>query len=320
MEYTKELKDVNTLHVKNVGGKGLSLGVLTNAGFRVPGGYILLADALKDFLTYNDLNVILDEDIRSLDFNNSEKLATVSEATKKKIIFGKFPPKMIEEIFKRHTLIQTGLVAVRSSANVEDGLHYSWAGQFSSALGVTNENLLEAIKECWSSQFSVKALTYWHKNSLLEVKISMAIIIQELIIADKAGVSFSINPITKNNGEMALEACFGFGEGVVSGAITPDTYIIRKNDMKILNSYIGVQTKKMVVSQGSKQNNSFGKCIWQKMSVENGKQQILTEAEIVEIGNITKKIEEWSGHPVDVEWALNDKDLYIVQSRPITTL
>jgi len=214
------------------------------------------------------------------------------------------------DIINHFNKLGAQFMAVRSSAVHEDSINASWAGQLDTYLNTDINNLLDNIEKCQNSNNSAHALAYSNQKSISANPV--AVIVQKMIQGDVSGVAFSVHPVTKNEDNIVVEAGFGLGEAVVSGQITPDTYIINKTSNEILNKHISHQTKKL-------SQNISGENSWQDLG-ENGKTQKLTDKQIRELSEIIKKLEDYFGHPVDVEWALCDDIFYILQSRPITTL
>ena len=198
-------------------------------------------------------------------------------------------PDLVQEIEDGFRELGADRVAVRSSATAEDGTINSWAGQLESYLNTTQENLMENVKKCWASLFSEKASMYRSENDMTDKNISVAVIIQKMIQSESAGVAFSVHPVTQNTNHIIIEAVNGLGESLVSGRATPDSYVVKKSSHKIIDKKI--------------QDN-----------------QILSDAQILELSTLIITIEKYYGFPCDIEWALEDGRFYIVQSRPITTL
>lgn len=177
------------------------------------------------------------------------------------------------------------LVAVRSSSNVEDSLEKSFAGQFDSFLRIGKDEIIESIKKCVTSAYSRRINAYVDNSN----PIKMAVIIQEMIQPDFAGVAFNINPVDRNNETIVIETVKGSGESLVQGAITPDFFEVNRNNFTIINrSY----------SQDCK----------------------ITDAQVIEIANLTQKVSIFFKYQADIEWAIARGVLYLLQSRPITTV
>lgn len=259
MNYTKSFSQVSKEDVITVGGKGASLGELLHAGMPVPPGFVVLSSAYDRFK---------DE--------------------------GKMPSDIAEEIKKGFTELNTQRVAVRSSATAEDSRSASWAGQLDSYLNTTEDTLLENVQKCWESLESARSKFYRSEQGLADAKISVAVVIQEMIESEVAGTAFSVHPVTEDANQVIIEAGLGLGEAVVGGTITPDMYVVAKDRRSIVEKKLHAQ----------------GTFTEQKVSDEH----------ILKLAELVIAIEKHYGFPVDVEWAFANEKFYIVQSRPITTL
>ena len=220
-----------------------------------------------------------------------------------------------------------GLVAVRSSATAEDSKVASWAGELETYLNVTQKNLIHYVMKCWSSLFTPRAIFYAFEKKFYSptspspssgrrggrgLPISVAVVVQEMIQAEVSGICFTVHPVTKDRNQMVIEAGFGLGESIVGGLITPDTYVVHKNNFSILDINISEQKFKIIRSHRGTVNK--------KLSKREGSKQKLTGKQIIELAKLCKKIEQHYRHPQDIEWALARGKFHILQSRPITTL
>ena len=226
------------------------------------------------------------------------------------IAFHKITPELETEILYEFDRLDSEFVAVRSSAVAEDSIEAAWAGQLDTYLNVTKDKLLASIRKCQDSAKSDRAKAYARGKSLDSGEVG--VVIQKMVQGEVSGVAFSAHPITGDKGQTIIEAGFGLGEAVVSGQITPDSYIFDKTSQEILEKHVSRQTKQLIKSR-------HGGDIWQDLSKE-GESQKLSDGQIKELGNLVSRIEKYFGFPVDVEWTVSDGKLYILQSRPITTL
>jgi pyruvate,water dikinase len=223
--------------------------------------------------------------------------------------FQSMNPTLEQRIFEYFEVLQADFVAVRSSALNEDGQNAAWAGQLDTFLNTRRESLMANIQRCWDSARSNRALAYAQQKSLEAGKV--AVVVQKMIQSDISGVAFSVHPILQDPSVMVIEAGFGLGEAIVSGQITPDTYIVHKVD-GIKERFVAKQLKKLV-------KHASGENRWQELAAE-GQEPKLTDAQIQKISRLVQKLEAYFGHPVDVEWAIHNGTLYVLQSRPITNL
>lgn len=215
-----------------------------------------------------------------------------------------------ETIFNAFSKLNSKYVVVRSSANIEDEHNHSFAGIFSSYLATTKENLIKNIKKCFYFANSKSVNSYCSFKSIKQNKIKMAVIVQKMIFPHVSGACFSINPITKNENQIVIEAVFGFGKGLLSGLTTPDRYLVSKINNRIINKTISKQSHIITLENG--------KIITKKISY--GDKQKLPESMIRQISKQTIKLEKLFNEPIDIEWAVKRKYLFIIQIRPITTL
>ena len=223
-------------------------------------------------------------------------------------------PKDIEHaILRRYKKFKAKYVAVRSSATAEDSASAAWAGQLDTFLNTPENNVLENVQKCWASLFTPRAIFYRFEKELHKKEINVAVVIQKMVKSEVSGVGFSVHPVTRDRNQLIIEAGFGLGEAIVSGQITPDSYVVEKDGWRILNVNVSTQTKALY-------GNEDGGNTWRELSETEGSKQVLKEKEIIELSKLIVKIEKHYGFPVDVEWAMEKNRFYITQSRPITTL
>lgn len=291
------------------GGKGKSLAKLYQNGFDIPNGFVITANAFDIFLEQNNLKSKIQDLINKCDINNEKDLEQKSNEILKEIQKCRISMEVQEEIIKSYDKLGSKYVAVRSSATSEDSKEYAWAGQLETFLNIDKNKIIESIKKCWSSIFSPRALFYRIKNND-KSNISVAVVVQRMIQSDISGVAFSINPTSSNLSEIVIESVLGLGETIVSGSVTPDTYIVNKEDNKLISKTIKNQKNKLI-----KENN-----INKWVEIKDGNSQKLEDKLILDLSKIIKKIEEFYGFPVDVEWGIEKDKIYILQCRPITTI
>lgn len=297
------------------GGKGASLGEMTQAGIPVPPGFVVLSQAFEQFLHETSLAEEIDAAIDAVDHKEIHTVEKASETIKELILSREMPQDIKTEIEKNFAELNTQFVAVRSSATAEDGKDHAWAGQLESYLNTTEADLLEKVKHCWASLFTPRAIFYRFEKGLHNTKISVAVVVQKMVESEVSGIAFSVHPVTEDHNQLIIEAGFGLGEAIVSGTVTPDSYIVEKNPRRIIDINVAEQVKGLYrvasVSNGGNEWRDLG---------EKGKTQVLTETQILELSEIILNIEKHYGFPCDIEWAYEAGKFYIVQSRPITTL
>ncbi len=312
MADVKNFKQLTNKDVAIAGGKGASLGEMTNAKIPVPSGFVVLASAFEKFIKETDINIEIDAMWDRLDVTNTEEIERNSELMQSLIISKDFPEDLGEEILKEFDELKTKYVAVRSSATAEDSKLDAWAGQLDSYLYIDKKGLLKSVQKCWASLFTPRAIFYRLERKLQKNKISVAVVIQKMANSDVSGVCFTVHPVTKDKDQMIIEACWGLGEALVQGIITPDSYVIEKSTLNIVDINISDQEKQIIKAKIETEEKPVPKNLREK--------QKLSEKQIKELAGICINIEKHYGDPRDIEWALEGNKFYIVQSRPITTL
>ncbi len=278
-------KDINKNDTPLVGGKGSSLGEMHSI-MPIPNGFCITVAAYKEVLKEHHEDFL--STLENNDVENQEALEAAANIIKAKILDITIPKKIETGIRAAYKELQ-GKVAVRSSATTEDLDDASFAGQQDTFLNIEGEeNILAAVKKCWASLFNARAIYYREKNNYLHEQAFLSVVIQKMVNADTAGVMFTMNPINKSKEEMIIEACFGLGEKLVSGEITPDTFILNK-DGTIKENYLNFETR------------------------------TLSDGQLKELVEIGKKIEAYYQKPMDIEWAIEAGNIHILQARPITT-
>lgn len=308
-----------------VGGKGASLGEMANHNFPIPPGFIVTADAYFNWLKEAGIKKEVINKTDAVDVENTEQLAQVSKEVRDLILKTPIPEELSIEIKKAYSKLgerKLGLgsltssedeyVAIRSSATAEDLPEASFAGQQETYLNVIGKNdVVETVKKCWASLFTARAVYYRKKQNFSTAKVGIAVIVQKMVNSDAAGVMFTAEP-TGDESKIIIEAAFGLGEVVVGGKITPDHYEVEKGKMKILEKKVTMQKYKIIrAGRGNKRV---------ELSEKIGKKQKIPDKTIIELAKIGKQIENHYKFPQDIEWATEGRNLYIVQSRAITTL
>lgn len=328
-------EEVDKEDVNLVGGKGANLGEMLNAHFPVPYGFIVTSSAYFYFLEKNNLARKIRDYLSIVNFDNPKELRTISLTIKDLFFQGEIPKDLMKQIVDYYDqllvkeakiyrlgdlalhrikgLFSPPLVAVRSSATAEDLPTASFAGQQETFLNIKGENhLIQKIRECWASLFTERAIYYRHQQGFDHLKVGLAAVVQRMIQSEKSGIAFSIDPITNNKSVITIEAIFGLGEYIVQGKVTPDHYEVDKKTLKIIKKEIKRQTLKFI--KKGRENVEV------KLSEKEGSKQKLTDEEIVKIAALVRNIEKHYYFPQDIEWVIEKGQVYIVQSRPITTI
>lgn len=308
----KTFKQLSKKDVKIAGGKGASLGEITRTKMPVPPGFVVLAEVFEKFLKDTDINVETDAMWGRINIQDMESIEENSEIIQGIILKKKFPKDLGEEILKEFDKLGAKYVAVRSSATAEDSKIDAWAGQLESYLFITRDNLLKHIQKCWASLYTPRALFYRVERKLHRQQVSVAVVVQKMINSEVSGVCFTVHPVTQDKDQMIIEACLGLGEALVSGIITPDSYVIEKSTMNLIDINVNEQKKQII--QKIKGSGIA------TVSKNKQEKQKLNQKQIENLAKICIDIEKHYKKPQDIEWALEKGKFYIVQSRPITTL
>lgn len=299
------------------GGKGASLCRMSRAGLPVPGGFIVRSEMFNAYMEANGLWDYVFEKLETIDFSSDASLIAVSAEIRRKIIDCPVPQEMAEDIVKHYTQIGSGRepVAVRSSGTAEDLDDASFAGQQETFLFVIgNDDVVKFIKECWASLYNDRAIFYRREKKFDERSISIAVVVQRIVSAQKAGVMFTSNPITNDYNTVVLEAAWGLGEAIVSGIVTPDNLWIDKRTGEVTTEYIS-EKETMVVRLSER-----GGTKEEPVPEELREAPVLTDDERNKLVELARKIEDFYKKPEDIEWAIVDGQVYLLQSRPITTM
>ncbi len=310
--FIKNFKQLNKKDVLSAGGKGASLGEMTNAKIPVPPGFVILAEAFEKFLEETDLGVEIDAVLHKVKHKDINSVEKASEKIKALILDAKMPKDIASEVQKEFKKLKAKYVAVRSSATAEDSSAAAWAGQLESYLNTTEKDLLLNMQKCWASLFTPRAIFYRFEKKLHKQKISVAVVVQKMVQSEISGIAFSVHPVTEDKNQLIIEAGFGLGEAIVSGSITPDSYVVEKKPFGVIDKNIAEQARGLF--RGAKDN------AWKTIPKGKGSKQKLNDKQILDLAKLIMSIEKHYGFPVDVEWAREGNKFYITQSRPITTL
>jgi pyruvate,water dikinase len=310
--------EVTKKDVATAGGKGANLGEMTRAKIPVPPGFIVTADAYFDFLEKTGLNDKISRLLKPLNPDNSNQLHQIAGQIKQLISDTPMPPETARAISQAYTEMGGGLVAVRSSATAEDLPEASFAGQQRTFLNIEGKRaVITAVLGCWASLFEPRAIFYRHQQGFDHFKVGIAVPVEKMVQSRASGVMFTIEPVTSDRDHIIIEAVYGLGEAIVSGEVTPDLYIVDKKEAKIVSKKLARQERRLVrnpKATGEETN------IWEEIPEAEQAKQKVTDEEIVQIARLGKRLEEWYKFPQDIEWAKEDEKIYIVQTRPVTTI
>jgi len=319
-KFIKPFSQIFKADVKIAGGKGASLGEMTRAKIPVPPGFVILATAFDYFISQKtrkevaEVGLEIKAKLKKVNFKDTNSIDEASNVIRDIMNDTKIPKVLADEIKQEFKKLKAKYVAVRSSATAEDSSVASWAGELETYLNTIEKTLLQNVKYCWSSLFTPRAIFYRYEKKLSDQKVSVAVVIQKMVESEISGIAFTVHPVTKDKNQMIIEAGFGLGEAIVSGQITPDSYVIDKRDLSILDINVSEQ-KKMLVRKGAGGGN-----IWKPVLKARQEIQVLNGKQIIELAKICVKIEKHYKKPQDIEWAYTKGKFYITQSRPITTL
>ncbi len=307
--------------LEHAGGKGMSLAKLARAGLTVPDGFHITTEAYRQFIAANALQSKILETLRGVDSSSPVSLETASIAIAGLFAQGKIPLEITQAISEAYRALENSpagiknrlSVAVRSSATAEDLPESSFAGQQETFLNVCGvEAVLEAVRKCWASLWTARAIAYRARQGLSPDSVALAVVVQELVPAEGSGVMFTANPINGRRNEIMITAAWGLGEALVSGLVTPDTLVVDKSTGKMIRRDIAVkQIMTGRVDSGTRQV---------PVPDRLKKKPVLGRAQAGELAALGARIEKLYEAPMDIEWTRADGKFAIVQARPITAL
>jgi pyruvate,water dikinase len=301
-----------------VGGKGANLGELTKLEVPVPPGFIVTTQSYFHFLDESGLYSKIKGILSKLNTDDSKQLIRSANKIKDLITNAEMPQQIADEIRKAYRKLG-GLVAVRSSATAEDLPEASFAGQQRTFLNIQGEEeVVSAVQGCWASLFEPRAIFYREQQLDHNIKVGIAVVVQRMVQSDESGVMFTKEPVT-NDEKVTIEAVYGLGEAVVSGGVTPDLYLVDKKNLAIIHKMISRQEWQLVKNPDRTTDIEETNIKLPVPEALQGKQK-LSDREIITLAKLGTKIERLYKFPQDIEWAKSDEKLYIVQTRPITTL
>ncbi|PFN18852.1 phosphoenolpyruvate synthase [Bacillus cereus] len=312
--FVLDFQEIENTQLLLVGGKGLNLGELTNIqGIQVPEGFCVTTVGYEKAIEQNEEFQTLLQQLTKLKMEERAQIGEMSKKIREVIMAVEIPTDVVEAV--AHYLSRFGnehAYAVRSSATAEDLPYASFAGQQDTYLNIIGEEaILQHIKKCWGSLFTERAVTYRMQNGFEHNQVSICVVIQKMVFPEASGILFTADPITSNRKVLSIDASFGLGEALVSGLVSADNYKVKEDE--IVEKVIA--TKKLAI-YGRKEGGTERK----KIAPNKQKVQTLTEQQILQLARIGRQIEAYFGCPQDIEWCLVDDTIYIVQSRPITTL
>jgi len=325
MSHVAWFKDLNKDSLQVAGGKGTNLGIMFNLGLPVPPGFAVTAQTYKEYTERTNTRDKIGELLKGLDVEDTDKLQETAKKIQELIVSTPIPDDIAEEIEESYELLGAGkgahdlvesedvFVAVRSSATAEDLPSASFAGQQATYLNIKGKkNVVSAVLACWASLFTARAIYYRERNKFDHMKVYISAIVQKMVNSDQSGIMFTINPSTNNDKEIVIEAVYGLGEMIVGGEINPDLYIVDKESKKIKK----IEVKKKEMGMFRDEN---GQNVKRKIEENLQTRQAIPETQVLELARLGKKLEEHYNKPQDIEWAIEKDQIFIVQTRAVTT-
>ncbi len=327
-KYVKWLPELSAKSGAVAGGKGANLAEMYNIGLPVPPAFVVTAQAFDEYLKSAGLKEKIKRLIDETNVENTEELEKNARHIRELVSGAGMPKEMQREILEAYKILwapaaganpldvlksdkEPVFVAVRSSATTEDLSTASFAGQQETFTNIKGEsNLLDAVKKCFASLYTARAVYYRHKKGFEKANALLAVVVQRMINSEKSGVIFTRNPVSQKN-EIIVEAVFGLGEGIVSGKIAPDKYVVSKN-LHLTDTRISKKKIEIIRTADGVEKIA-------ELKEQKANQQVLSSAEIISLANLAVKIEQHYKKPQDIEFAVEKDKIYIVQSRPITT-
>jgi pyruvate,water dikinase len=309
------LEEIKKEDIISVGGKGASLGEMTAIGLPVPKAFVVTAQAFRRFLVETGIEEALFRKLDRLDVDDTEALESVAREAQDLVLSVAIPDHMVQEITDAYARMgEDGMVvAVRSSATAEDLPEASFAGQQETFLNIRGDaDLVQAVQRCWASLYGARAIYYRSKQGFDDRSVNIAVVVQQLVLSDKSGVLFTSHPVT---GEplTIIEGSWGLGEAVVSGSVSPDKYVFDLRSERVVDRLIA-EKEIAIVPDGEKGTKLI------ELSPKEREATVLSDDEVARLAMLGKIAEDHYDIPQDIEWAIVGKDVFILQSRPITTI
>jgi len=318
------LNELDKTSLAIAGGKGANLAEMFNSGFPVPDAFIVSAEAYFDFVKRNSLEKIIVQETKGLDYEDTTAVQKASQAIKTAILNSRIQPDIAADVTRAYNKLcnakgiipsasEEVFVAVRSSATAEDLPGFSFAGMQATLLNIKgNERVINAIKSCWASLFEARAIYYRQQQGFDHLRVGIAVAVQKMIQSEKSGIVFTVDPVSQNENNIVIEAGFGLGEAIVSGSVTPDKYVVDKRNFEIVDKVLEKQERMLIKTNKGDE--------WVAVEQELQEVQKLSNDEIKTLARICADIEKHYAFPQDIEFAVEGKNVFIVQSRAITTL
>jgi pyruvate,water dikinase len=318
-EFVRDFETLGRNDTPIAGGKGANLGEMAGAGLPVPPGFVVTGQAYLHALDVAGCRQRLIDIVANADIDDSSALKLASNELRAVVQAAGIPEDVRSVVMDAFRGLGEGArVAVRSSATAEDTAEASFAGMNETFTNVVEETLMQRILDCWASLWGSRVVAYRHSLGLTDEP-TIAVVVQTMVDSEASGVMFTVDPISQDRGRLLIEGAYGLGEVVVGGQVEPDTYFVSRSpdpskaEVQVLSARIGSKAHKIVrQADGSEARVDVPK--------EEREVRVLDDTQVLEVASLGLRIESHYGSPQDIEWALQDGKMYIVQSRPITTL
>ncbi|MEM7802612.1 MAG: PEP/pyruvate-binding domain-containing protein, partial [Chloroflexota bacterium] len=311
MTYAIQFSQLNKNSISTAGGKGANLGELTAAGFPVPAGFVLTTKAYDAFVQTHGLQQQIVDLAHTVTADDPQSSEVASDKIKQLFLAADVPADIAESVITANDALGEASVAVRSSATAEDLIDASFAGQQETFLNVQGkEALLDAVKQCWASLWTARAITYRIKQEIAPDDVSLAVVVQKQIASEVSGVAFSLNPNSNDYDEAVINSNFGLGESIVSGLVTPDSFVVNKVTHEIIEKQLATKAIVLVNKDGGGMEET---------TLADPNAASLTDAQVKAVAQLATQVEAHYNLPMDIEWSYQDGILYLLQARPITT-
>jgi len=303
---------------EEVGGKGASLSDLISAGFKVPDGFVVTADAYRHYAKVTGIGERISVALAKLDPSDTAAVRHTTELASGLVRETPLPDDLKSEIMAGYQELTKSMgshAAVRSSALSEDGSSASFAGLYESYLNMVGDfEVQDAVHRCYVSLWSERAVSY-RAGQVEGADEAMAVVVMKLVPSETSGIAFTAHPVTGALDQVIINASFGLGEAIVSGRVTPDSFLVDKNSFSILEREI--YPKELAIYPHPA---GGGGTVEEHLSPDRQRAASLTDEQACEVARLAAEVEKHYGSPQDIEWGLYDGTLYLLQSRPITTL
>ncbi|MFZ2149130.1 MAG: PEP/pyruvate-binding domain-containing protein [Sedimentisphaerales bacterium] len=297
-----------------IGPKAAGLVRLSRIGLAVPASFCITGAAFREHLEQNNLTARIKLTLEKIAKTKPKDKKVLLSEIRQAIVEAPLSEQIRQQIENQYRKLGVDFVAVRSSGTAEDLPDHSFAGQYDTYLGITEfEDCIETVKKCWASLWTLRSYEYREKNGFDHLKVNMAVIVQLLITADASGVIFTVDPLTGDRCSIVIEACFGLGEALVSGKVTPDRFIVGKKNLKIHSQTISEKKVECVLDSNG---------LVKERIVPNERSSVccLDKKQVKQLAKLARKVETEFGCPQDIEWSICKKKIYFLQSRPVTAL